>query len=114
MSPIRDELRKSSYDAVVVGTGFGGAVVACRLAQAGVDVTVLERGKRNPPGEFPRHVAGPNGLLWERGEGIYDIRPLNDMLVVQAAGYGGGSLVYARFRCVLRRTSSVGRGSSHP
>jgi hypothetical protein len=31
---------------------------------------------------------------WRRG-GPYDIRPLNDVLVVQAAGYGGGSLIYA-------------------
>jgi cholesterol oxidase len=31
---------------------------------------------------------------WRRG-GPYDIRPLNDVLVVQGAGYGGGSLIYA-------------------
>jgi hypothetical protein len=27
--------------------------------------------------------------------GPYDVRPLNDVLVVQAAVYGGGSLIYA-------------------
>ena len=95
LAQVRTHLRKPRYDAVVVGTGFGGAVAACRLAQAGIDVAVLERGRRYPPGDFPRHVAGRDGLLWERGAGLYDIRPLNDMLVVQAAGYGGGSLVYA-------------------
>jgi hypothetical protein len=58
-------------------------------------VAVLERGRRYLPGSFPRHVAGGDGLLWHDGVGIYDVRPLNDMLVVQAAGYGGGSLVYA-------------------
>jgi cholesterol oxidase len=57
-------------------------VAACRLTQAGVDVAVLERGRRYPPGSFPRHITSPNGLLWDRGEGLYDIRPLNDMLVV--------------------------------
>ena len=82
-------LGKARYEAVVVGTGFGGAVAACRLAQAGVDVAVLERGRRFPPGSFPRDVVGDDGLLWHRGAGLYDIRPLNDMLVVQAAGYGG-------------------------
>ena len=89
------QLGKSVYEAIVVGTGFGGAVAACRLAQAGIGVGVLERGRRYPPGTFPRHVRGCDGLLWERGKGLYDIRPLNSILVDQAAGYGGGSLVYA-------------------
>src|SRR5262245_48414552 len=88
-------LARPRYDAVVVGTGFGGSVAACRLAQAGIDVAVLERGQRFPPGSFPLEVAGDDGLLWHDGHGIYDVRPFNDMLVVQAAGYGGGSLVYA-------------------
>jgi choline dehydrogenase-like flavoprotein len=39
-------LTKDSYEAIVVGSGFGGAVAACRLAQAGVDVAILERGRR--------------------------------------------------------------------
>ena len=95
MARTHDHLPKASYAALVVGTGFGGAVAACRLAQAGVDVAVLERGRRYVPGEFPRHVNGPDGLLWEHGSGLLDVRALNDMLVVQAAGYGGGSLVYA-------------------
>ncbi|WP_279578977.1 NAD(P)-binding protein [Fodinicola feengrottensis] len=42
-------------DAVVVGSGFGGAAAAaCRLAEAGRSVCVLERGKTYPPGSFPR------------------------------------------------------------
>jgi cholesterol oxidase len=92
---VASRLGKRRYRAAVVGTGFGGAIAACRLAQAGIDVAVLERGRRYPPGSFPRDVVGDDGLLWHRGAGLYDIRPLNDMLVVQAAGYGGGSLVYA-------------------
>jgi choline dehydrogenase-like flavoprotein len=43
-------LPKRRYEAVVVGSGFGGAVAACRLAQAGVDVAIIERGRRFPPG----------------------------------------------------------------
>jgi cholesterol oxidase len=37
------------FDAVVVGSGFGGSVTACRLAEAGRRVLVLERGKAYPP-----------------------------------------------------------------
>jgi cholesterol oxidase len=95
-------LSKAGYDAVVVGSGFGGAVAACRLAQAGVDVAILERGRRFEPGSFPRparpylrSVALRHDVMsWDRG-GLYDVRPLNDVFVVQAAGYGGGSLIYA-------------------
>lgn len=83
-------------DAVVIGTGFGGAVSACRLAQAKLKVCVLERGRRYPKGSFPRDWRNPsNGWLWSDGRGLYDVKPINEMTIVQAAGYGGGSLVYA-------------------
>ena len=48
-------LGKDAYEAIVVGSGFGGAVSACRLAQAGVDIGLIERAGAfrpidNPPG----------------------------------------------------------------
>jgi cholesterol oxidase len=95
-------LTKDSYEAIVVGSGFGGAVAACRLAQAGVDLAVLERGRRFEPGSFPRPPRAYLGsvalrhdvMSWHQG-GAYDVKGLNDVLVVQAAGFGGGSLIYA-------------------
>ncbi len=53
------------YDAIVIGTGFGGAVTAARLAQAARSghgaagkqirsVLILERGRRYEQGDFPR------------------------------------------------------------
>ena len=87
-------LAKDSYEAIVVGSGFGGAVATCRLAQAGVDVALIERGRRFPLGSFPRHRTRPDLQHWRRG-GTYDVRHLGDVLVVQGVGYGGGSLIYA-------------------
>lgn len=82
-------------DAIVVGSGFGGAVAAARLAQAGFSVIVVERGRRWRPGDFPRRPRLEDGWLWEVGQGLYDIRWLGRMGSVHGAGWGGGSLVYA-------------------
>jgi len=34
-----------AYDVIIVGTGFGGSVCAARLAEMGLRVFVLERGR---------------------------------------------------------------------
>ncbi|MBI5891699.1 MAG: GMC family oxidoreductase [Nitrosomonadales bacterium] len=97
-------------DAVVIGSGFGGAVSCCRLAQKwGKGVLLLERGKRYPMGSFPRtpHQMAEN--FWSdpadrnrpkrmRGSGLrglFDIRNYTKMDAVVSAGLGGGSLIYA-------------------
>lgn len=98
MTAVRQDeyLTRDRYEALVIGSGFGGAVAACRLAQAGVDVAVAERGRRWPPGSFPRDLSRlDDGWLWLCDHGLYDATPLDDILAVRAAGYGGGSLVYA-------------------
>jgi cholesterol oxidase len=87
-------LGRHRYEAIVVGSGFGGAVATCRLAQAGLDVALIERGRRFTPGSFPRHRLRADLQAWRRG-GTYDMRHLGGMLVVQGVGYGGGSLIYA-------------------
>jgi choline dehydrogenase-like flavoprotein len=88
-------------EAIVIGSGFGGAVAACRLAQDGYRVLVLERGRRYEAGDFPALPAEP-GLLpdvkrwsWPLDHGLWDVVDLEEVVSVQAAGYGGGSLVYA-------------------
>lgn len=83
------------YDAIVIGSGFGGAVAACRLAQAGLKVCILERGRRYASG-FPRDFTKLQGWSYRHGQGLFDVKPLSSKLfAVQTAGYGGGSLVYA-------------------
>lgn len=85
-------------DVLIVGSGFGGAVNACRLAAAGARVIVLERGRRWTTANFPRTPADP--WIWDDAQpavrnGWFDFRVFPNMSVVQGAGVGGGSLVYA-------------------
>lgn len=87
---------RTQYEAVVIGSGFGGAVAACRLAQAGIQVGVLERGRRYPMGTFPRNFTDVlDGWTWQHEQGLFDVRPINEITVIQAAAYGGGSHLYA-------------------
>ena len=47
------------FDAIVIGSGFGGAITACRLAEAGYKVLILERGRRWDKTNYPRQPRGP-------------------------------------------------------
>jgi len=87
-----------SYDVIVVGSGFGGSVMACRLAEKGARVLVLERGRRWRVEEYPRSqddawIFDPGAP--EKRNGWIDLRLFHNMSVVQGAGVGGGSLIYA-------------------
>ena len=85
-------------DAIVIGSGFGGAVTACRLAERGLRVVVLERGRRWDPANYPRAPGDPWIFDVDRPEkrnGWLDFRIFDDMMVAQGAGVGGGSLIYA-------------------
>lgn len=59
---------RERHRVVVVGSGFGGGVSALRLGEAGVAVTVLERGRwwRTGPNAttFPNVLAPDKRLLW--------------------------------------------------
>jgi cholesterol oxidase len=89
---------RSRYDVVVIGSGFGGGIAACRLAEAGRSVCVLERGRRFAPGDFPDRPEQAPDILWHEKAnpgGMLDVRLMRDITVITAAGVGGGSLVYA-------------------
>ena len=49
------DARQKSYDVVVVGSGYGGAITAARVSGAGLrkSVCILERGREWPVGQFP-------------------------------------------------------------
>jgi cholesterol oxidase len=91
------------YDVVVVGSGYGAAIAASRLARAGQRVCVLERGREFVPGEYPATLAqaaeqmqleGPDGRVGS-ATGLYDMRVNPDINVFVGCGLGGTSLVNA-------------------
>jgi len=86
------------YDAIVVGSGFGGSVTAYRLAEAGKRVLVLERGRPYPPGSFTRSPYRARESFWDppRGlVGMYHYWSFKGIDALVSAGLGGGSLIYA-------------------
>ena len=89
---------KEHFDAVIVGSGFGGSVMAYRLTEAGLRVCLLERGKAYPPGSFPRSPYEVRENFWDPSEGLYglyDFWSFHRIQSLVASGLGGGSLIYA-------------------
>lgn len=109
---------ENSYEAIIIGTGFGGAITGCRLAKKwpGGQVLILERGKRYPMGSFaraphdvakafwmlsdeqaprPRKIREAVKKVGDESHGMFDVRNYEHMDVLIAAGLGGGSLIYA-------------------
>lgn len=87
---------REQYDVVVIGSGFGGAVTATRLAQAGRSVCVLERGRRWDKSEFPRSIGQVKSAMWRDNQsyGFIEYKVFGRMDVIQGAAVGGGSLHY--------------------
>ena len=104
---------KDIYDVVVIGSGFGGAINACRLAQAGRSVCILERGKRWGKKDFPRTTGQVARSFWNYKDlGLLDYRAFENIDVIQASGVGGGSLVY--FNVHIRTPKEIFENSRWP
>lgn len=95
--------RKMSYDVLVIGSGYGGAITAARLASANLNrkpsVCILERGKERWPGNI-RYPDTLDGLMDEfRSDlnpvGLYELLNYRDIAVIKGCGLGGTSLINA-------------------
>ena len=86
------------FDYVVVGSGFGGSVSACRLAEKGYSVGVVEMGKRWTAKDFPKTTWNLWRWIWRPGLklfGFYDMRPFKHVVILCGNAVGGGSITYA-------------------
>ena len=106
------ELLRTSYDVVVIGSGYGGGVAASRMARGRQSVCLLELGKEKWPGEYPTelkdalkelHVSGdfaPDGKKgkWVEGgdpTGLYHLVVGDGQNAFVGNGLGGTSLLNA-------------------
>ena len=94
---------KDHYEVVVVGSGYGGAIAASRLARAGWPVCLLERGREIAVGEFPTTAwrgfweLQYNTQLGRKGSplGLFEIHVNDDVNAVVGCALGGTSLINA-------------------
>jgi choline dehydrogenase-like flavoprotein len=78
-------------DVVVVGSGSGGGVVAGELAQAGLDVVVLEAGGHREEADFPAdELSALRDMYWRGGLQLTDD---GNVAIVAGATLGGGSTI---------------------
>ncbi len=91
------------YDAIVIGSGYGGGVAASRLARMGLRLAILEQGRFWRPGDFPttakarRKEIRLTGRAPKLGDpaGLYYLSVGKGLTVFGASGLGGGSLINA-------------------
>ena len=98
---------------LIIGSGFGGAISALRLAQAGEQVTVLERGFKWPNSPtrsiFSNDTVPDGRAFWFKNKvkmvtgltaymssfgGVMDATEYQNMTVWRGACVGGGSVIF--------------------
>jgi choline dehydrogenase-like flavoprotein len=92
-SDVKDSRLTLKADAVVIGSGAGGAIAAYELAKAGKKVIVLEAGPYVPSEKFPEMLAVAMGTLYQDHGGQSNTN--GDIAILQGACVGGSTVVNA-------------------
>lgn len=85
-------------DCLVIGSGFGGAVSALRMAEKGYSVLVLEQGRRLQRADIEAGGRSVRRLIWAPALGLrgyFRQWIFSDVAVVGGVAVGGGSQVFA-------------------
>ena len=92
----------NKFDAIVIGSGYGGSVSAFRLAEAGLNVAVLETGYEHKAPNIPRGKASE----WNPDQGRFgphNVQHLNNSVTAwRGTAVGGGSIINAAV--MIRKT----------
>ncbi|TXH88239.1 MAG: GMC family oxidoreductase [Rhodoferax sp.] len=87
------------WDVVVIGSGFGGAVSALRMAEKGYRVLVVEQGREVSAEDLAAAGTDPKRLLYQPAlglrKGFFAQEFYRHVSLVRGIGVGGGSLVWA-------------------
>ena len=119
-TPPRRYSERERVDAVVIGTGGGGAPILMRLAQAGLKVVALEAGRRwDPPRDFASDEAEQDKLFWTDERLSAGADPIPFARNNSGIGVGGSTLHWTAYAVRpqpddLRLNSEFGVGRDWP
>ena len=115
LGPVLDQSYREMGErkALIIGSGFGGAITALRLTERGIPTLMLEKGRRWPVGADSKTFSpyiypdgrstwlsnltsvplGP-GLPIDKYVGVLQGNDTGGKRLMNGAAYGGGSIVY--------------------
>lgn len=114
---IGDKPVATTFDVIIIGSGYGGAIAAARWAAArpNARICLLERGSEFRPGMFPAnftqaqdqvqvHTDGESQSSLGKPDALFDLRVNEDVSALVGCGLGGTSLINANVALEVNRS----------